>query len=139
MLVIPFATDNNEVPPFKNLNIRPRGPSPDGVINIYACGVPVTSFDMFEGPSNWHATVKWLWDYGNERLNAKARREGKVPPVHKNCLHTDMCLASRLPIKVNARFSQKHQRTEKPMLRQVLHKAVFKAQHKLPLKRTPKH
>ncbi len=51
--------------PFRSLRIRRS--NVEGVVNIYAFGKKVRSFNVLESHHVWQLMVKWIWHYGRER------------------------------------------------------------------------
>lgn len=115
-------------PLFRNLCLRPRDPIPNGMINIYVCGVLVESFNILQGPRNWQAILEWLWQYGNKRQTAKARQAGQHCSGGMFYFYTNSIAASRPPSRYHSTSHRKQRRAEKPMLHRVLRQAGLKAQ-----------
>ena len=69
--------------PFTHLNIKPD-PDHSAFINVYEDDKHVQTYEMLNRPEQWQAFIKWLWEYGNDRLICQAaivaRRKGEAPP-----------------------------------------------------------
>ena len=59
--------------PFKDLTLRP---SPGGVVDIYAFGQRLKSFQIIGCRKNWPVLARWVWEYGNQINMRKSKQEG---------------------------------------------------------------
>lgn len=81
----------------------------------------------------WQWVLLRLWDYGRERLIAKAKYEGRSRSSLPALQRADTRLASGAQPNPKAKSQSKQRQAQKPLLHQVLHKTSLKAQrgHKL--------
>ena len=67
---------------FMHLSLKPNLERPT-VIEVYEDDKYLQTYEMFNRPDQWQALVKWLWNYGNDRLirqaAIQARRKGRPP------------------------------------------------------------
>ena len=60
--------------PFRDLSLRP---SHGGVVDIYAFGKCVKSFQIMGCRKNWPVLARWIWEYGNQMDMRKSKQEGR--------------------------------------------------------------